>query len=86
MELNGIANLHILIDGLAELYCIDTVRLEKIKEELDFLERYMVQVSKDAQNPVEIRSNGFTKTAVKLTPWHEIKANKHLYPKNNGQI
>jgi hypothetical protein len=84
MELNGVANLHILVDNLAEQYGIDSIRLEKIKEELDTLERYMVQAKKDVESPATILSGGSSKQSVKFTPWHIVRENKDKFPRNNG--
>ncbi len=84
MEVNGVANLTILIDSLKhdlnKLHvdgwnkaCISTT-VSSIEEQLDLLERYMIayQASVEAGKP-----NPF---------WHEIKANPSAYPLNGGRI
>lgn len=81
MEVNGIANLHILLDNLNNDFAIgpsiqqDGIRTDyhKAKEQLELLERYMV-----AYNTAIIEGT--------QTPyWHDILANPIKYPLNGNR-
>lgn len=70
IELNGVANIHLMLDMMAPNEPMDVLEYKnKIKEQLDLLERYMIEYSK---NP-DIK-------------WHEIKANKSKFKLNNGKV
>ncbi len=84
MELNGIANLILILrseecsfeteimtdNGLESHQCIPQSQMEKIKQQLDLLERYMVAYNKAISSGTQ-------------TPyWHEILANPKAYPLN----
>jgi len=71
IEINGVANLTLLIDQLLEEHVPMKTQLEDdIKEQLILLERYMLaqQAAKDNNT----------------TPpfWHEVRENPILYPTN----
>ena len=80
MEINGIANLHIIVDGLYDKlkeagqdtkYSQDFI---KIKEQLDLLERYMLAVKEAHDNMSQVPY------------WHDIKANKKVFPLNRERF
>jgi len=74
MEVNGVANLMILLEGLES--CAPSLTNEqyehvaKAHEQLELLERYMLAFNKAVQ---EGTANPF---------WHEVKANPSAYPTN----
>lgn len=87
MELNGIANLLIILnseecsfttvigtdDGDKDHQCIPLERMSDIKMQLEYLERYMVAYNKAVREGTQ-------------TPfWHEILANPKAFPLNNGK-
>lgn len=74
MEVNGIANLHLLLSNDDATQNLSEETMKDIKEQLDLLERYMIayQASVEAGKP-----NPF---------WHDIKANPSAYPLNGGRI
>ena len=73
MELNGVANIHIIMSSFAETKEDGTISLSKedyanLMSNLDLLERYMLAYSNAAkQNET-------------LPFWHEIRQNKEKYP------
>lgn len=89
LELNGVANIDMLVQGLeAELVHFekhpadDTIKktINNIKEQLDTLNRYMTAVS------AEVRANHKEgKTYVEIPLWHEVRENKDKYKTNGGQ-
>jgi len=73
MELNGIANIKMMVDLAVhentESHTSITVELaDKISEQLDLLERYMLVIE-------ERRVRGQA-----IPAWHEIRENKKCYP------
>ena len=80
MELNGVANLKILVDEVEELASHDMEvmpqalqpLIDKMQEQLDLLERYMIEYQHCTDpNNMEL-----------VTAWHEIKANPSKFPTN----
>ena len=71
MELNGLANLHILVDQLDHLndHKQQAIRAA-IKQQLDLLERYMVAYA-----------NAYDKV-IDIPAWHEVRENPKGYPLN----
>lgn len=67
IELNGIANMHLMID-VADGPQVNKALHTALKEQLDLLERYMLAVAKAARE-------GAAPPA-----WHEIRANKGIFP------
>lgn len=77
IELNGIANIKVLCDieiGPINVEDPDSVckTLERIKQQADMLERYMIACCK-AMNE-----------GVAPPFWHEVRENPEKYPTNNG--
>lgn len=79
MELNGVANLHLLVDELFDQLGDAVTRevkktLGDIKDQLDVLERYMlaIQEAHNQANP---------------TPaWHEVRDSRELFPTNSERF
>lgn len=73
IELNGVANIKMLIDTLEVIPALDSGTVDAIQRQLDYLERYMLATAKAAregQNPPY---------------WHEILASPHDFPKRDGK-
>ncbi len=81
VELNGIANIKILMDNLVATvpYKDETlVEAAAIYQQLDLMERYMVAIGKYIQH-------GDLKD-VRLPYWHEIRENKEMFELNNKKV
>ena len=81
MELNGIANLHILVDQLPIDNGEDLETYNKIKEQLDLLERYMLAV----QDAIKTERNNYNNDYARyeeIPAWHEVRENPAKYPLN----
>jgi len=77
IELNGIANIKILMDNLIGTvpYRDETlVEAAEIYQQLDLMERYMVEVGKAM---MENRKPAY---------WHEIRENKEKFELNNKKV
>jgi hypothetical protein len=79
MELNGVANIKILIDvnvstnettGLKELTLYGS-EVDAIYKQLEYLERYMVALEKYIPSPKEFQ----------IPKWHEVLANPSKFPR-----
>ena len=71
IELNGLANLHLMIDQLDQYSSYDyRESLQEMREQLVLLERYMLaqQVAKDNNTVPPF--------------WHEVRENPNQYPTN----
>ena len=75
MELNGVANIMILVDQITqESESNNHINVAiKIKEQAEMLERYMLAFN-DAVNKQE-----------KSPYWHEIRENPSKYPRNKDR-
>lgn len=71
LEVNGVANLHAIL--MLNEDSIPFEVQERIKAELDTLERYMIEFKKAA---TEGRKNAY---------WHEVVADKKAFPNNREQ-
>lgn len=69
MELNGVANLHCIVDLAKAKGEISEDAFTEIKIQLDTLERYMIAHSGRDIKPY----------------WHEVRDNKNLYKNNRGE-
>lgn len=68
--MNGVANLHCIVDLAKAKGEISEDAFNEIKIQLDTLERYMVAHSKkDSLKPF----------------WHDVRDNKNQYPNNRGE-
>ena len=67
LELNGVANIAMILYGYEDQ--IPAEIKADIREQLDILERYMIELTKAAR---EGRKNAY---------WHEVRENKQAYPK-----
>lgn len=73
IELNGVANIKMLIDTLEVIPALDSGTVDAIQRQLDYLERYMLATAKAARegrNPPH---------------WHEIIASPQDFPKRDGK-
>ncbi len=81
IELNGVANIKILLDQLVGSTDAGNdealTAAAKIYQQLDTLERYMVAIGKHIQH-------GDLKD-VRPPYWHEVRDNKDQYPLNGGR-
>lgn len=68
IELNGVANLSMMVDLLVLEEKLPADEAIKMKEQLDLLERYMLVLAKNSQ---EIKP---------IPAWHEVRENKLAYP------
>ena len=76
IELNGVANIKMLMDHLLRgTPSLDEchITMAKIYQQLDLLERYMVEVQRAVS---EDRSPAY---------WHEVREHKDKYPLNGGR-
>lgn len=94
IELNGVANLKMLLDtALAEVESEDPVLvpMAKMYQQLDLLERYMVAVAKTQKEMTEtLRALSKSVPGVAFNPpkvpyWHEVYQNKDKFPLNGGR-
>ncbi len=74
MEINGLANIHIIIDGAKEGE-VSPELAEKIKEQLETLNRYLINIATECQ-----------KKDVRYAPWHEVRDNPTKYPTLHEKI
>jgi len=80
IELNGVANIKILLDDLVRNAPNNDevlIPAAKIYQQLDVLERYMVAIG-------QYISHGDLKDT-RPPYWHEVRENKELYPLNGGR-
>lgn len=78
IELNGVANLHLILQMSVEDYDdgshgLSEETMSSIKKQLDYLERYMLAYS-------EATANG-----TKPPMWHEVLANPKAFPLNRDR-
>lgn len=81
LEVNGLANISAILDSLEmdkkDLgeYPQDAVKkaVDDVREQLDLLNRYMVALTKAANQ-----------ARAKNPYWHEVRDDKHRYPTNKG--
>ena len=75
IELNGVANLHLLVDKAFNDHVPMITQVEQyIKEQLILLERYMIAFSDSVSNQVE------------PPKWHEVRENPSKYPTNKERF
>lgn len=74
IELNGLSNLHILIDKIEEGFGQGHPDADNAKEQLVLLERYMIAYA-EAMN-----------AGTKPPYWHEVRENPNLYPTNRERV
>ena len=92
MELNGVANLKILVEGIEDLADSNKeVRseafqplVEKMKEQLLLLERYMIAYASAAQQAVSISYE--ENQDIRAPFWHEVRENPENYPTNRERM
>lgn len=74
VELNGVANIKMLIDTLEVIPALDSGTVHAISRQLDYLERYMLAVAKAAREGEE-----------KPPEWFRIIASPEEFPKRDGK-
>jgi hypothetical protein len=90
MELNGVANITILINKLEDDLEHSTLTnpeyeevktaINGIKEQLDLLNRYMIAYSDNKRNTMDNLLHGKA-THIEAEPaWHEVRENPSKYP------
>ena len=81
MELNGVANIDVMIQMAQANETIDPQLAKDIKEQLDLLERYMLAYKNARDENESVLYNGFGTDMFSLVPkWHEVRENKEKYP------
>jgi len=92
MELNGVANIHMIVDSLFEKLTsgqIDKTVYEdisSIKDQLDLLERYMLAYKKAAGNALVEAKFEYNLPDIKAPYWHEVKAEPSKFPNNRERF
>lgn len=77
MELNGISNLHIILDGaLAEGKVTQDVH-KAAKKQLELLERYMVAISSEI---FSAKRSLTPDVSMNIPEWHSLLSNPEKYP------
>lgn len=72
MEINGVANMMLIVSGALEDKKIDQETAAKLKEQLDFLHKYMLQYHKVAvAREAQISQEGQSELA--FPAWHEVR-------------
>jgi hypothetical protein len=90
MELNGVANLKILIDEIGEIEAYEnqdrmTVLVDKAREQLVLLERYMLAFQ-DHTSSIQAGAYGAKIVGVEEPLWHEVRENPDQYPTARERI
>lgn len=84
IELNGLANLKILLDEMTENLPNDdrvTVPAAKMYQQLELLNRYMVAIGTRLQ--ASEKAMALNDINFEIPYWHEVKANPKLFPTNH---
>ena len=75
IELNGVANLLILLDNVEEEMCTITesqvVDMKEMRKQLDTLHRYMIAYNKAINSQTDVPK------------WHEVRESPSKYPNNH---
>jgi hypothetical protein len=79
IELNGVANIHLLVDQLAITSPEDLETFKQIKEQLVLLERYMLAVADHAAS-IKAGAYGALIIGQEVPFWHEVRENPEQYP------
>ena len=86
MEINGIANIKLLVEmGVMENVehhqVIDPALADKIIEQLDTLERYMLAYKSTSDSLLKCAINRLDHNgSIKIPAWHDVRDNKDKYP------
>jgi len=86
IELNGLANLKILLDQMTENLPNDdrvTIPAAKMYQQLELLNRYMVAHDAWSQECMVRIMDGQTVNIANPPHWHEILANPKAFPTNH---
>jgi hypothetical protein len=81
MELNGVANIKMMVEMGIETKEIDPVLAIQIKQQLVLLERYLLAYQ-DHQHSIKAGAYGALIVEIDEPRWHEVKANPQEYPTN----
>lgn len=82
MELNGVANISMIIQMAKSLEKIDSDTAKDINEQLLLLERYMLAYA-DHKRSIKSGSYGALIVEVDEPNWHDIRENPQDYPTNH---
>jgi hypothetical protein len=90
IELNGLANLKILLDELTDNLPNDdrvTVPAAKMYEQLELLNRYMVAYARWTAKEIEEHNSEYDHVTKTNPPrWHEVRMNPNRYPTNHEEL
>lgn len=86
MELNGLANIHMMLQtAKMDNTKIDPILADKITEQLHLLERYILAYTMAMEVQVETAERG--EPVVDSVPfWHEVRQNPELYPSLKDRV
>lgn len=79
MEVNGVANIHMIVDAAVEYGNMNKLTAAQIKEQLVLLERYMLAYA-DHCTSKQGGSYGGLIVKVEEPLWHEVRENPEQYP------
>ena len=79
IELNGVTNLHMILDMAYQDGKVDQTTYEYSKNELEMLERYMLAISDCYKKEQEGIAN-------MIPYWHEIKATPRAFPTRKERV
>lgn len=74
IELNGVSNMHMLLNEYSSRHLVQAEFVNKMKEQLDLLERYMLGIADSGLNPGRVPL------------WHDVIAHKDLFPTRKEMI
>jgi len=76
MEINGLVNMQILLDEYAGKHLVQAEFVNKMREQLDLLERYLLAHDKWNREQLTAFVEG------RPPYWHEVRANPKDFPTN----
>jgi hypothetical protein len=85
MEVNGVANIHLIVDAAVEVGTMNQYTASKIKEQLNLLERYMLAYADHCASK-QAGSYGALIVKVEEPLWHEVRENPEQYPNGSERI
>jgi hypothetical protein len=85
MEVNGVANIHLIVDAAVEFGNMNKQTAAQIKEQLLLLERYMLAYADHCYSK-KAGSYGALIVGVEEPLWHEVRENPELYPTGQERI
>lgn len=82
MEVNGVANIHLIVDAALEFGNMKEETADAIKSQLRLLERYMLAYADHCASK-KAGAYGALIVGVEEPLWHEVRENPELFP--NGK-